>query len=218
MDRQAVTVDFCILYSFFRSQLTSYERAIGIGKSRDAAAARKKRKKCKPDDVDEKYHSKKCSRKRCDAQIAKVTSGSSSVCDCDVTVCDLDISRDTRWRRCRGWFASSWPQTSDTSGQCPSSTADQSLLHFTDTSAHRACTKLAELRLECSSAAKWLELKRLRSEDNEALLSSPVGVLWRGSVKPLIQPSQATSVGKTLYYFSAHWYYGSVLQKVISTF
>jgi len=182
-------------YLFFRSYSTSYERAVGIGTSHAAAAAAdgKKRKK-QSQDVDEAHSSKKCSRKHRNAETAKVTGVSSSVCDCETSLRDLDMSLST----CRGWFASSWPQTNDASVP-PSSSPDQSLLHVTETLSQRAQSQLVDLHLECSSAAKWLAFKQSRREDREALLSSPASVLWKGRVKPLIQPSQATSVGKMFF-------------------
>ena len=174
--------------------MTHYERAIGIGKTRDAGSARKKRKKRRMD-ATEKCVFKKTSRECCAAKVAEVTGGSSSALDGKMTVCDTEISHDTSQRRCRGWFSSSWPQTHNVPGRSLSN-ADESSLRFRETLAQHAASQLAELRLECSSAAKWSELKRSQRDDNEALLSSPAGVLWRGSVKPLVRPSQATSVGK----------------------
>ena len=176
--------------------MTSYERAIGIGKSQDIAivAAGKKRKKHKLNE-DEERCSEKCARKHRDAKIASVRKGSSCTCDCETTLHDPETSCKNSQRRCRGWFLSSWPQTNDTPRRTSSNT-DQSLPYFTEALARHASLQLVELRLECSSAAKWSEHNRSRREDTDELLSSPAGVLWRGNVKPLILPSQATSVGK----------------------
>jgi len=174
--------------------LTNYERAIGLGKSQGASPARKKRNKRKLVKTEKQG-----------ASITKTTNRTSRlsrVCDRNTTVheVDGDVShRDchsTCLRRCRGWFSSSWSQSSETPRH-----SDQTLVHVAETLAQRrAELQLSELRLECSSAAKWSELKRSRRKDDEVLLSSPVGVLWAGNVKPLIQPSQATSVGKLHFY------------------
>lgn len=187
--------------SFVRSYSTSNERAVGIGVSQHAAAAaagRKKRKKHRQD-VDEAHNSKKCSRKHCDAKTAKATGVSLSVCDCETSLRDLEMSPVACRRRCRGWFTSSWPQTNDACTQSLSA-SDQTLCRVTETVSQRAQSQLVNLHLESSSAAKWLAFKQSRREDHEALLSSPAGVLWRGRVKPLIQPSQATSVGKMFFF------------------
>lgn len=179
------------------SHLTSYERAIGIGKSRHSAASRKKPKKHKLCDYEEQrlgVITKKCTRKHCDSDVRKVRTVPNA-CDCQTT--DHETNRVTCSRHSRGWFLPSWPQSDDKS-ECSSSNADESMLHFPETLTKQTCSWLAELHLECSTAAKWLELKRSQREDKETLLSSPAGVLWRGNVKPLVRPSQATSVGNIL--------------------
>ena len=164
--------------------MTSYERAIRIGKSRDADAGMK-RKKRKRDKV-ERVRDNKCPRERCDEKM-EIASHRSSL------PCDLEPSHDTLHRCCRGWFSPSW--SSDLPEHC--STSEQHLLHIMERLAQHAESQLVEL--ECSSAAKWSEFKRSRREETDTLLSSPAGVLWSGDVKPLIQPAQATSVGKRFY-------------------
>ena len=189
---------YSVLVYFCRSYLTNYERAIGIGKSQGASPARKKRKKRKPDADEE----------RCTgvAKAADITSRTSSVCDYETTFHETGHRpcRDSSLRRSRGWFSSSWPQSNDTS-QRSLSNVDQSLVRVVEALTQRTNLQLAELRFECSSAAKWSELKRSQRKDSDALLSSPAGVLWKGNVKPLIQPSQATSVGKLHFHASAQW-------------
>ena len=207
---------------FCRLHLTSYERAIGIGKLQDASPARQKRKKRRKLDK----HEQQCTTGI--APATNITSITSSVPEeitgdeqgqcvseigqdtrkmsqytCEVAQETSEIGQDTSEigqttsvHRSRGWFPLSWAQSKNTL-QHSLSDADQTLIHITQTLAQR-CTesKLAEMRLECSSAAKWSELKRLQREDSEALVSSPASVLWTGTVKPLIQPSHAASVGK----------------------
>jgi len=175
---------------------TSNEKAT----PRAASAARKKLKKRKLD-ADEKSYAtvpRDSSVKNCRTKMSKVTSKSSSTCDCEATLCDSETGRKTCQRRCRGWFPPSWPQPVDSSGHSSSNSDCQFTLNFVERLTHHASLQLAELQLGSSSATKWLELKRSQTEDREKLLSSPVGVLWQGHVKPLIQPSQATSVGKLI--------------------
>ena len=183
---------------FFRSYLTSYERAIGIGKSQDSAGSRKKPKKHKLCDDEERRPAvitKKCTRKHYDSAVRKVTDRTApNACGCQTTD-DRETNHVICSRRCRGWFLLSWPQSEDKSGHSLSH-AKQTTIGFPEILMKQTCSLLAELHLECSTAAKWLELKRSQREDKETLLSSPAGVLWRGIVKPLVRPSQATSVGK----------------------
>jgi len=175
--------------------LTSYEQAIGIGKSRVAGKKPKKHKLCENEEQRCAVVTKKSTRRHFDTAATKVTGRTAaSACECEMTA-DPTHSHSACSRRCRGWFLSSWPESDGKSGHF-SSDADRSALGFHETLTKRTCSRLAELCLECSSAAKWSELKRSQREDAETLLSSPAGVLWRGNVKPLVRPSQATSAGK----------------------
>jgi len=189
-----------MLYSaFVRSHTTSREEAVVMGKSRDVVTAGKKSKRRKLNEDVERPRNRAV--KRCNAKFAKATTRTLTLssCNCDKTVANAERSQDGCRHRCRGWFSSSWPQSDDLTDKCNEFTpdADQSRLDFHEMLTKRTCSQLIELSLECSAAAKWSELKRLRQEDAETLLSSPVGILWRGTVKPLVKPSQATSVGST---------------------
>ena len=219
---------FKLLYAcihFCRSHSTSYERAIGIAKSRDASPTTQKRKKRRKLDVDEQQQCKTdvatamnttnvpslvyenitgdghCVSKICqdtykmDQYTCEVVQDTSEL---GQSTYEMDQNTSVCWSR--GWFSSSWPESNNVL-QHSLSAADETLIHIAQTLAQRTAElQLAELRLECSSAAKWSKLKRSKCEDGEALVSSPAGVLWSGTVKPLIEPSQATSVGKLHFY------------------
>jgi len=194
----------------FRLDLTSYEQAIGIGKRPCAATpARKKRKK----DCDNEQRTEKNSREDSDTMTGDVPSVSPSLYDCEASLRDTEII--CRRHRCRGWFLSSWlwPQANNTSenvssdnddnlndasGRSSSNDCADSSVDFASTLArHAANSEIVELlRMECPAAEKWFELKHSRQEEDiDNLLSSPAGVLWKGRVKPLVKPSQASSVG-----------------------
>lgn len=178
------------------SYLTCYEQAIGIGKSRVARKKPKKHKLCENEEQSCAVVTKKSTRKHFDTAAMKVTGRTaSSACECETTAGPAH-SHSVCSRRCRGWFLSSWLESDDKLGHFTSN-ADPAG-GFPETLTKQTCSQLAELRLECSSAAKWSELKRSQREDRETLLSSPAGVLWRGNVKPLVRPSQATSAGNIL--------------------
>lgn len=182
--------------------MTSYERAIGISKSRDGATNTKKPKKHKLCEIGKRGFgvvSKKSTRRQCSATVTEATRRTAP-CDCKIGD-DRETSHDTCRRRGRGWFLSSWLQSDDKLEHSSSTVVDHSVLGFPETLTGRACSQLAELHLECSSAAKWSELKRSQREDSNTLFSSPAGVLWSGNVKPLVRPSRATSVGKFCFYF-----------------
>jgi len=180
---------------YFRSYLTSYERVIAVGGSRGRAATRRKHKlSVENEERSSDVVCNKSTRKRCDPADGKITARTAA-CDCHVTA-DAESVQRTCSRRCRGWFLSSWPESGDSSSGHSSPSADRSVLGVRGALAGRTWSQSAELRLDGSSAAKWSALKRSQREDNEALVSSPAGVLWSGKVKPLVRPSQATSVGK----------------------
>ena len=186
---------------FFRSYSASCERSPAV---RDAAVVRKKRAKHKMDSDERSSRV----RESCDRKIARLSTG--TACRCKATPPSADTSdtcADTCRQRSRGWFPPSWPPPADSTPVPSSPISDPPLLRVAEKRSEDASAWLAGLNLVCLAAVEWKKLKASKREESEGLLSSAVGVLWRGSVKPLVTPSQATSVGKLPYdlYFCFYW-------------
>jgi hypothetical protein len=111
---------------------------------------------------------------------------------------------------CRGWFGSRWFTADDAlenNGRCPAAVDrhDCDILQkfMRESLSFGVAGELSSL---CLVAVKWADLKRSKADTrlSDGMLSSPVGILWSGDVKPLVHPDQASSYGKCIFNLFTH--------------
>lgn len=104
---------------------------------------------------------------------------------------------------CRGWFGPSWftadgDGVRENNGRC-SAVVDSLQKCMRELPSVDVSGELSSL---CLVAVKWADLKRSKADtrSSDAMLSSPLGILWSGDVKPLVRPDQVASYGKYMSY------------------